>query len=142
MGIDISESTIVANDWLNGRRTPDANQRLKSTITGLSLGSTAPMIFRAPVEAELFGAKAIADRFLEKGIGILGVVGVRGISHKSPFVMQALADVMGMSVKVAKSTQCCALGTAMFGALAAGIHENTVTVQQAMGQGFCKKILS
>ena len=136
--IPVTESAIVATDWLNGRRTPDANQRLKATIMGLSLGSTPPMVFRALVEAAAFGAKAIADRFMENGVDILEVVAIGGISHKSPFVMQVLADVMGMPVKVARPSQCCALGAAMFGALAAGIHENTSTAQQAMGQGFSK----
>lgn len=134
--IPVSESAIVATDWLNGRRTPDANQRLKATITGLSLGSTPPMVFRALVESAAFGAKAIADRFMENGIAIHEVVGIGGISHKSPFVMQVLADVMGMPVKVARPSQCCALGAAMFGALAAGIYEDTYTAQKAMGQGF------
>jgi L-ribulokinase len=61
--IPLSESTIIATDWMNGRRTPDANQLLKGSITGLTLGSTAPRIFRALVEATAFGSKAIVDRF-------------------------------------------------------------------------------
>jgi L-ribulokinase len=106
--ISISESAIVATDWMNGRRTPDANQLLTGTIAGLTLGSTAPLIFRALVEATAFGSKAIIDRFIENGIEIKEVIGIGGISLKSPFVMQTLANVLGMPIKVAKAEQACA----------------------------------
>ncbi|MDR1672988.1 MAG: ribulokinase [Bacteroidales bacterium] len=132
----VSESAVVAVDWMNGRRTPDANQLLKGTITGLTLGSTAPAIFRALVEATAFGSKAIIDRFIENGIEIREVIGIGGISLKSPFVMQTLADVLGMPIKVSKAEQACAAGAAMFAAVAAGAYAKVEEAQKAMGQGF------
>jgi len=137
--IPLNESTIVATDWMNGRRTPDANQLLTGTITGLTLGSTAPLIFRALVEATAFGSKAIIDRFLENGIEIKEVIGIGGISQKSPFVMQTLANVLGMPIKVAKAEQACALGAAMFAAVAAGKYAKVEDAQKAMGQGFASE---
>jgi L-ribulokinase len=134
--IPVSESAIVATDWMNGRRTPDANQSLTGTITGLTLGSTAPLIFRALVEATAYGSKAIVDRFLENGLEIREVIGIGGISLKSPFVMQTLANVLGMPIKVARSEQACALGAAMFAAVAAGKYARVEDAQMAMGQGF------
>lgn len=136
--IPVEESTIVATDWLNGRRTPDANQNLKGTITGLNLGSSAPRIFRALVEATAFGSKAIADRFLENGVKVDSVVAIGGVAKKSDFVMQTLADVMGMPIKVARSEQSVALGAAMFAAVASGVYGNIEKAQKAMGQGFEK----
>ena len=132
---------LIATDWLNGRRTPDANQLLKATITGLTLGSTPAMVFRALVEAAAFGSKAIIDRFLENGIEIESVTGIGGISQKSPFVMQTLADVLGMPIKVAKTEQACAFGAAMFAAVVAGIHSSVQAAQKAMGQGFLSEYL-
>src|SRR5690606_1908470 len=129
--VPVSESTILATDWMNGRRTPDANQLLKGSITGLTLGSSAPLIFRALVEATAFGSKAIVDRFLENGIEIKQVIGIGGISLKSPFVMQTLADVLGMAIKVAKTEQACAFGAAMFAAVAAGEFEKVEEAQKA-----------
>ena len=133
--LPISE-TIIATDWLNGRRTPDANQLLKGSITGLTLGTTPSMVFRSLVEATAFGSKAIIDRFLENGIEIKEVIGIGGISLKSPFVMQTLANVLGMPIKVAKAEQACAFGAAMFAAVAAGIYPKVEDAQNAMGQGF------
>ncbi|MDR1737264.1 MAG: ribulokinase [Candidatus Symbiothrix sp.] len=130
--------TLVATDWLNGRRTPDANQLLKGSISGLTLGTTPAAVFRALVEATAFGSKAIVDRFLENGVEIREVIGIGGISQKSPFVMQILADVLGMPIKVAKSEQCCAFGAAMFAAVVAGVYPKVEDAQAAMGQGFMK----
>jgi len=134
--VPVGESVIVATDWLNGRRTPDANPLLTGTIAGLTLGSTAPLIFRALVEATAFGSKAIIDRFIENGVEIREVIGIGGISLKSPFVMQTLANVLGMPIKVAKAEQACALGAAMFAAVAAGKYTKVENAQKAMGQGF------
>lgn len=137
--VPVSDSTILATDWMNGRRTPDASQLVKGTITGLNLGSTAPLIFRALVEATAFGSKAIVDRFLDNGIRIDNVIGIGGISLKSPFVMQTLADVLNMPIKVAKSEQACAFGASMFAAVVAGLYEKVEDAQKAMGQGFEKE---
>ena len=128
----------IALDWLNGRRTPDADQSLKGAIEGLTLGTTAPMIFGAMVEATAFGSRAIVERFLNEGIRIDSVIAIGGITHKSPFVMQTLSDVLNMPIKVVESKQTCALGAAMFAAVAAGIHKTIGQAQNAMGSSISK----
>ncbi len=134
----IGASGELALDWMNGRRTPDANQNLKGVISGINLGSTAPKIFRALVESTCFGAKKIADRFVEEGIPIKGVIAIGGIALKSPFVMQMMADVLNAPIKVVKSEQACALGAAIFGAVASKAHNDTVEAMDAMGSPFEK----
>lgn len=134
--IDPEASGIIALDWMNGRRTPDANQALKGAIMGLNLGSDAPRIFRALVEATCFGALKIIERFQEEGIPIKGVIGLGGVAKKSPFVMQTMANVLNRPIKIVKSEQTCALGAAMFAATAAGLYENVSTAMKAMGGGF------
>lgn len=137
--LPVKENDVLSVDWMNGRRTPDANQLVKGTITGLNLASSAPVIFKSLVEATAFGSKAIVDRFLQNGIQIDTVIGIGGISLKSPFVMQTLANVLGMPIKVAKSEQACAFGAAMFAAVAAGEHKDIYAAQKAMGQGFANE---
>jgi L-ribulokinase len=134
--IEIGETGIVALDWLNGRRTPDANQLLKGAIFGLNLGSNAPGIFRALVEATAFGSKKIIDRFIDEGIPIEGIIALGGVAKKSPFVMQVVADVINKPILVAKSDQACALGSAMAAAVVGGIYATISEAQQAMGSGF------
>lgn len=132
----VDESAPIALDWVNGRRTPDANQNLKAAIVNLNLGTQAPHIFRALVEAICFGAKKIVDRFQEEGVEIRAVVGIGGVAKKSPFIMQTLANVVNIPIKVAVSEQAPALGAAMYAAVAAGIYPDTKAAIKGMGNGF------
>ncbi len=132
----VGEGDELALDWLNGRRTPDADQLLKGALSGLTLGSDAPRLFKAWVEATCFGAKAIVERIVEEGLPVKGLIGLGGVARKSPYIMQVMASIMNKSIRIHKSEQTCALGAAMFAATAAGIYPNTETAMQAMGQGF------
>lgn len=136
--IEEVDTGVVALDWLNGRRTPDANQLLKGAIEGLDLGTDAARIFKALVEATCFGAKAIVERFRDEEIKIEGIIGLGGVAKKSPFVMQTLANVLDMPIKIAKSDQVCATGAAMFAATAAGLFDDVTAAKQSMGNGFGK----
>jgi L-ribulokinase len=137
--LPVEESSIIALDWMNGRRTPDANQALKGAITGLSLGSDAPRIFKALVEATAFGSKMINERFISEGIRIEGVIAIGGVAKKNPYVMQIVADVLNMPIKVAASEQTCALGSAMAASVVAGVYKDLPSAQKAMGGGFEKE---
>ncbi len=137
--IPVSESTMIATDWINGRRSPDANQLLKGTIAGFTLGTTAPQIFRALVEATAFGTKAIVDRFEKEGVRIDNVIGIGGIALKSPFIMQTMCDVINKPIKVCNTDQACALGAAMFAATAAGVYTKVEDAIAAMNSGFSRE---
>ncbi len=137
--LSLNENDEIAVDWFNGRRTPDANQLLKGAIVNLNLGSDAPQIFKALVEATCFGAKAIVERFIDEGIPVKGLIGLGGVAKKSPYIMQTMADVMNMPIKIHMSEQTCAAGAAMFAATAAGIYNNVEDAMSAMGQGFEKE---
>jgi L-ribulokinase len=134
--LPLNENDELAIDWLNGRRTPDANQLLKGAIINLNLASDAPRIFKALVEATCFGAKAIVDRFIEQGVPVKGLIGLGGVAKKSPYVMQVMADVMNMPIRIHKSEHTCAMGAAMFAATAAGVYKNVQDAMTTMGQGF------
>jgi L-ribulokinase len=136
LAIPLEEDDEMAIDWLNGRRTPDANQLLKGAMTGLNLGSDAPHLFKAWVESTCFGAKAIVDRFNSERVPVKGLIGLGGVARKSPYIMQVMADVMNMPIRIHKSEQTCAIGAAMFGATAAGLYNNVEDAMDAMGQGF------
>lgn len=133
------ETALVALDWLNGRRTPDANQELKGAITGLSLGSDAPRIFKALVEATAFGSRMINERFISQGVRIDGVIAIGGVAKKNSYVMQIVANVLNMPIKVANSDQTCALGSAMAASVVAGIYKDISAAQKEMGGGFEKE---
>jgi L-ribulokinase len=133
------ETALVALDWLNGRRTPDADQSLKGVIAGLTLGSDAPRIFKALVEATAFGSRMINERFISEGVRIDGVIAIGGVAKKNPYVMQIVSDVLNMPIKVASSDQTCALGSAMAASVVAGVYKDVPAAQKAMGGGFEKE---
>jgi len=134
--IPLEEAIPIALDWVNGRRTPDANQELKSAMTGISLGTKAPHIFKALVNAICFGAKMIVDRFQDEGVKIDTVIGIGGVARKSPFIMQTLANVLNMPIKVAESDQAPALGAAIYAAVAGGVFDNVIQASKVMGSEF------
>ncbi len=134
--VPLSESGAVALDWMNGRRTPDADQALKGAIAGLSLGSSAPAVFRALVESTAYGSRRIVERFESEGVPIEEIIALGGVAKKSPFVMQTLADVHNRPIKVARSEQTCALGAAMFAAVAGGEYASVEEAIENMESGF------
>ncbi len=136
--LELNDKDELALDWMNGRRTPDANQLLKGVIANINLGSDAPRIFKALVEATCFGSKAIVDRFIAEGVPVKGIIALGGVAKKSTYVMQTMANVLNMPIRIHSSEQTCAAGAAMFAATAAGIYTKVEDAMNAMGQGFEK----
>ncbi|MGL5190257.1 MAG: ribulokinase [Cetobacterium sp.] len=134
--INASESTVFSLDWMNGRRTPNANQKLKGAISNLTLDSDAPKIYRSLIEGTAYGAKAIVDTFIEKNIRIDEIIGIGGVAKKSPLIMQVMADVLNKPIKVADSLQTVALGAAIFAAKVSGVYENIQDAQEVIGSKF------
>jgi len=130
--IPIQEIDVFAIDWMNGRRTPDANQALKGAIAGINLGTDAPRLFRALVEATAYGSKSIVDRFREQGVPIKGVIALGGVAKKSDFIMQVVADVLNVPILVVKSEQACALGSAIAAAVVGGLYPTVEEAQKQM----------
>ncbi len=134
--IPLTENLPVALDWINGRRTPDANQALKAAISGLSLGTGAAHIFKALVHAICFGSKKIVDRFEDEGVKIKKVVGIGGVARKSPYIMQTLANVLNRPIVVATSDYAPALGAAIYAATAAGLYPNVLEASKKLASQF------
>ncbi len=130
-------SGLLALDWNNGNRTVLVDQRLTGLLLGQTLHTRPEEIYLALIEATAFGARTIIERFREYGVRIDEVINCGGIAEKNPLVMQIYADVTGLEMKVARSAQTCALGSAMAGAVAAGPaaggHRDFPTAQAAMG---------
>lgn len=134
--MEACESGMLSTDWINGRRSPGSNPLVKGTVSGFTLGTTAPAVYRSLVEATAFGTKAISDCLESQGMRIDEITGIGGIPHKSPLVMQIMADVLGKPIKVCRTIQACALGAAMFAATAAGVYPKVEDASEAMSSGY------
>jgi L-ribulokinase len=114
------ENGLLTLDWHNGNRTVLVDQRLTGLTVGLTLHSTPGEIYRSLIEATAFGARVIMERFEEYGVAVKRVVNCGGVAARSPLAMQIYADALNRSVAVSRSTQTCALGSAIAAAVAAG----------------------
>ena len=130
------EHGLLALDWNNGNRTILVDVRLSGLIMGQTLHTQAHEIYRALIEATAFGALTIINRIEDYGVSVRDIINCGGLAAKNPFLMQIYADITGRPMKVSRSDQTCALGAAIFGAVAAGSQKggyNTVReAQQAM----------
>ena len=130
--LQAGESGLLALDWNNGNRTVLVDQQLTGLLVGQTLYTTPAEIYRALIEATAFGALTIINRFEEYGVKIDEVVNCGGIADKSPLVMQIYADITGRPMKISRSAQTCALGSAIAAAVIAGAHNDFATAQKKM----------
>ena len=126
------ESGLLALDWWNGNRSVLVDADLRGLIVGLTLATRPPEIYRALIEATAYGMRVIIDAFERGGVPVDSVVACGGLPERNPLLMQIYADVCGREIEVASSTQAPALGSAMFGAVAAGLYDSIVEASQAM----------
>ena len=124
------ESGLVALDWHNGNRTVLVDPLLTGLIIGQTLATTKAEIYRCLIEGTAFGALRIIQQIENEGVPIREIVVCGGIAEKSPLAMQIYADVCNRPILISRSTQTCALGAAMFGAVVGGVHKN---VNDAVG---------
>ncbi|HPQ62623.1 MAG TPA: ribulokinase [Bacteroidales bacterium] len=126
------ESGLVALDWWNGNRSVLVDVDLTGMIAGMSLVTKPEEIYRALIEATAYGTRMIIETFEENGVPVNEFYAAGGIAEKNPFVMQIYADVINREIKISGSPQAPALGSALFGALAAGKDAGGFdTVQEA-----------
>jgi L-ribulokinase len=126
------ESGLLALDWNNGNRTILVDPLLTGLLVGQTLHTSPAEVYRTLIEATAFGAYKIVKRLEEYGVSVDEVVNCGGIAEKSPLVMQIYADVMNRPMKVSRSAQTCALGSAIFGAVVGGAYSNAEEAQAKM----------
>lgn len=113
------EHGLVALDWMNGNRSVLMDAGLSGTILGLTLNSKPEEVYRALVEATAFGTKIIINSYIDNRVPVTGLVACGGLI-RFDFIMQTFADILELPVQTAASGQAVALGSAIFGAVAAG----------------------
>ncbi len=114
------ESGLLALDWWNGNRSILVDVDLTGMMLGMTLTTKPEEMYRALIEATAYGTRIIIENFEKYGVQIDELFACGGIAQKNAFLMQLYADVLGREIRIARSTQNSALGSAMFGALAAG----------------------
>ena len=114
------ESGLVALDWWNGNRSVLVDADLTGLMVGMTLLTKPEKIYRALLEATAYGTRMIIETFEENGVPINELYAAGGIAEKDELMMQIYSDVTKKEIRIAGSAQAPALGSAMFGAVAAG----------------------
>lgn len=122
-------SGLLALDWHNGNRCVLVDQKLTGLVCGLTLNTRPAEVYRALIEATGFGARVIIERLAEHGVETRDIIATGGIPGKNPLLMQVYADITGRRWRLAASAQACAVGAAMFGAIAAGFFPDVAAAQ-------------
>lgn len=126
------QSGLLALDWNNGNRTILVDPLLTGLLVGQTLHTSVAEIYRALVEATAFGARRIIERIVEYGVPVSEIVTGGGIAEKSPLTMRIYADVCARPIRISRSSQTCALGAAICGTVAAGVHPSVPDAIRAM----------
>lgn len=136
--LKVGESGLIALDWWNGNRSVLVDVDLTGMLVGATLLTRPEEIYRALIEATAYGTREIIDTFSENGVPVDELYAAGGIAEKNPFIMQIYADVTNREIRISGSPQAPALGSAMFGAVAAGSqaggYDNIVDAARVMGK--------
>ena len=124
--LKIGESGIIALDWFNGNRSVLVNSRLSGMLVGVTIQTQPEEIYRALLEAAVFGAKRITDQFEAFGISIDKITAAGGIASKNALLMQIMADVLNKEIFVCNTTQAAALGSAVYASVAGGFYDDVI----------------
>lgn len=136
--LQVGESGLLALDWWNGNRSTLVDADLTGVLLGATLLTKPEEIYRTLIEATAFGTRMIVETFRNNGVPVNEVFAAGGIAEKNTMMMQIYSDVLDMDIKISASSQTPALGSAMFGAVAAGKdrggYDNITEAAKDMGR--------
>jgi L-ribulokinase len=136
--LKVGESGLIALDWWNGNRSILVDVDLTGMILGMTLLTKPEEIYRALIEATAYGTRMIIETFISNGVDINELFAAGGIAEKDPLTMQIYSDITNIPIKISGSSQAPALGSAIFGAVAAGAekggYDSIFEASNAMGK--------
>lgn len=131
------ETGLLALDWWNGNRSVLLDTDLSGMILGMHMNTKCEEIYRALAEALAFGKRRIAEQFETYGMKVECMYATGGVASKNPFLMQIFSDIMGIPVYISEAENGSCLGSAIYGAVAAGSgsggYDSLFDAAKAMG---------
>jgi L-ribulokinase len=130
----VGEHGLIALDWWNGNRSTLQDGDMSGLIVGATLGTRAPDIYRAMIEATAFGTLVIIEAFETQGLEVRELIAAGGLPEKNLLLRQIYADVTGRDFKLARRPYASGLGAAIYAAVAAGVYADIHAASNAMGK--------
>ncbi|MDR3210401.1 MAG: carbohydrate kinase [Planctomycetota bacterium] len=122
---------LSAFDAWQGNRTPHNDSRIRGALWGLSLEHGPEHIYRAILEATAFGARQIFEVMATHSLSADKIIACGGGS-RNPLWMQIYADVLEHDITLTQTSEAAALGSAIGGAVAAGLFPDIQSATTAM----------
>ncbi|GAC1399660.1 MAG: ribulokinase [Ktedonobacteraceae bacterium] len=116
------ESGLLALDWWNGNRSILVDVDLTGMMLGMTLATKPEEMYRALLESTAYGTRIIIDDFNAHGVPVREIVAAGGLPERNKLLMQIYADVTGLPISQTRTIQGGAFGSAMYGAVAAGLN--------------------
>jgi glycerol kinase len=119
-----------------GLGTPHMNTNARAVIGGLSRASTRAHIVRALLEGIAYRSREVFETLLEdSGTAPPPTLRVDGGAAANDFLLQNLADTLGIAVERPQSVQASALGAAYLAGLATGVWQSVDELKSVWRSG-------
>ena len=139
MELKVGESGLLALDWQNGNRSVLNDASLTGALFGMTLRTRPEEIYRALIEATIFGTRTIFETFEKNGLSVDKIVASGGIAEKDEMFMQICADVLGKEIIVSDAKMSASKGSAIYAAVAAGVYGSITEASNILGVKSGKK---
>ena len=113
-------SDVVAFIGLNGTGAPHWENRISSSIHGMTPASTSADIVRATVEGIAFFLKEIAEEIAAAGLKARDISVSGGLAPLT-YLVQVQSDILQKDLRVSAQQEVSALGAALLAGLAQGV---------------------
>jgi len=120
---DTPTDVLVVPHFMGAGGTPDLVATAKGTITGMSMATTLPDIYRATMEGLTFEIAYNIEMLSKFGIGIKALRATGG-GARSPIWLRIKTDILGLPITQLKTEEAGAAGCAMLSAVAMGKYAN------------------
>lgn len=119
-----------------GLGTPHMDPNARAVIGGMSRATTRAHLVRALLEGIAYRSREVLETLLEdSSTPAPERLRVDGGAAANDFLLQHLANVLGMAVERPQSVQASALGAAYFAGLATGVWKDTSQLKRAWRSG-------
>jgi glycerol kinase len=106
---------------LAGLAAPYWDSYARGTIVGLTRGTTGAHLVRATLEGIAYRTRDVLEAMAQDAGRLIGSIKADGGASDNAFLMQSLADISGVEVRVAATRETTALGAGFMAGLGAGV---------------------
>src|SRR5215469_4585891 len=114
---------------LSGLAAPYWDSYARGTIVGLTRGTTRAHLVRATLEGIALNTRDVLSAMEQDSGRPIGSIKVDGGASANSYLMQALADITGVEVRVAAIRETTAIGVGLMAGLGSGLWQDQAEIE-------------